>query len=58
MKHINLLNGNSYELLKKLEDNSIDSVVTDPPYHLDSVVKRFGKKGSAPAKDKDGAFVR
>lgn len=28
----------------------VDSVVTDPPYHLTSIVKRFGKEGSAPAK--------
>ena len=35
------------------------AVVTDPPYHLKSIVKRFGKAGSAPAKHgKDGAFAR
>ncbi|ORE90233.1 site-specific DNA methyltransferase [Stappia sp. 22II-S9-Z10] len=28
----------------------IDAVVTDPPYHLTSIVKRFGKAGSAAAK--------
>ena len=28
----------------------VDSIVTDPPYHLTSIVKRFGKDGSAPAK--------
>jgi site-specific DNA-methyltransferase (adenine-specific) len=28
----------------------VDSVVTDPPYHLTSIVKRFGKPDSAPAK--------
>ena len=37
----------------------IDSVVTDPPYHLTSIVKRFGKNGSAPAQfGTDGAFAR
>jgi site-specific DNA-methyltransferase (adenine-specific) len=25
--------------MKKLEDNSIDSIVTDPPYGLTSIVK-------------------
>jgi len=30
----NLMNGNSLELLKTLEDNSIDAIVTDPPYGL------------------------
>ena len=33
--------------------------VTDPPYHLTSIQKRFGKEGSAPAQyGKDGAFAR
>jgi len=38
------------DVLHGLPDNSIDSVVTDPPYALVSIVKRFGKPGSAPAK--------
>lgn len=38
------------DVLRILADNSIDSVVTDPPYALVSIVKRFGKPGSAPAK--------
>lgn len=38
------------DVLRSLADNSIDSIVTDPPYALVSVVKRFGKPGSAPAK--------
>ena len=29
---IELLNGNSYELIKQLPDKSVDLVVTDPPY--------------------------
>lgn len=37
----------------------VDAVVTDPPYHLTSIVKRFGKVGSAPAKHgADGAAAR
>lgn len=37
----------------------VDSIVTDPPYHLTSIVKRFGKPGSAVAKHgTDGAFKR
>lgn len=36
-----------------------DAVVCDPPYHLTSIVKRFGGSSSAPAKfGKDGAFAR
>lgn len=35
------------------------ALLCDPPYHLTSITKRFGKKGSAPAKyGKDGAFWR
>lgn len=35
------------------------ALLCDPPYHLVSIVKRFGKEGSAPAKQgKDGAFAR
>lgn len=33
--------------------------VTDPPYHLTSIQKRFGREGSAPAQyGRDGAFSR
>ena len=42
-----------------IPDNSIDSIVTDPPYHLYSIVKRFGKEDAAPAKfGTDGVFQR
>jgi site-specific DNA-methyltransferase (adenine-specific) len=51
--------GDCIEVLKTLEDNSVDSIITDPPYHLTSIVKRFGKEGSAPAQyGTDGAFAR
>ena len=54
-----LILGDCLLKLKELEDNSVDSIVTDPPYHLTSIVKRFGKEGSAPAKHgKDGSFGR
>ena len=54
-----IMSGNCLEKLKELEDNSVDSIVTDPPYHLVSIVKRFGKEGSAPAQTgKDGSFKR
>lgn len=45
------------DVLRGLDDNSIDSVVCDPPYALVSIVKRFGKPGSAPAKGND-AYMR
>jgi len=51
--------GKSEKVLEHLEDNSVESCVTDPPYGLVSTVKRFGKKGSAPAKfGTDGIFQR
>jgi site-specific DNA-methyltransferase (adenine-specific) len=35
------------------------ALLCDPPYHLTSIVKRFGKEGSAPAQfGTDGAFSR
>jgi site-specific DNA-methyltransferase (adenine-specific) len=37
----NLLQGNNIELLKTLEPNSIDSVVTDPPYGLSFMNKKW-----------------
>lgn len=54
-----LLAGDMRETLRALPDDSIDSCVVDPPYHLASIVKRFGKEGSAPAQfGTDGAFAR
>ena len=51
--------GDSMKVLRELPENSIDSVVTDPPYHLTSIVKRFGGENAAPAQfGKDGAFAR
>jgi DNA modification methylase len=47
---VRLLKGDCLELLPTLEENSIDSCVTDPPYHLTSIVKRFGQPNSAPVK--------
>ena len=51
--------GDCLTVLKALADNSIDAVVTDPPYHLTSIVKRFGSENAAPAQfGTDGAFAR
>jgi len=45
--------------LDAMAANSIDSCVTDPPYHLASIVKRFGAEGAAPAKSKQsGVYER
>jgi site-specific DNA-methyltransferase (adenine-specific) len=55
-----LINGDCLKEVEKLVNDGIqvDSIVTDPPYHLTSIVERFGKEGSASVKDKDGAFQR
>lgn len=55
---IRVEHGDSRDVLKTLADCSIDSVVTDPPYALVSIQKRFGKPGSAEAKDRDGLYKR
>jgi site-specific DNA-methyltransferase (adenine-specific) len=36
--------GDCLDVLKAMPENSIDAVVTDPPYHLTSIVKRFEKR--------------
>ncbi|WP_414901140.1 DNA methyltransferase [Rhizobium cremeum] len=54
-----LHSGDCLEVLSGLPENSIDSAVMDPPYHLTSIVERFGKEGSAAAKSgATGAFGR
>lgn len=53
--------GDCLEVMARLasEGLQVDSVITDPPYHLTSIVKRFGKNGSAPAKSgATGAYKR
>jgi DNA modification methylase len=37
--------GDCLDVLKAMPEDSIDAVVTDPPYHLTSIVKRFSKDG-------------
>lgn len=43
----NILQGNCLDLLKTLEDNSVDSVVTDPPYELGFMGKSWDSTGIA-----------
>lgn len=53
-----LLHADCRAVLANMADNSVDSIVTDPPYHLTSIAKRFGP-GQAPAQfGTDGAFAR
>jgi hypothetical protein len=47
------------EWAKNYKGKPFHALFADPPYHLTSIHKRFGKAGSAPAKHgKDGAFSR
>jgi site-specific DNA-methyltransferase (adenine-specific) len=56
---IRILIGDMRERLAELPDNSVDSCVCDPPYHLTSIVKRFGAENAAPAQvGKTGAYAR
>ena len=51
--------GDCLSVMRKMKPDSIDAVVTDPPYHLTSIVKRFGAENAAPAKvGKTGAYAR
>jgi site-specific DNA-methyltransferase (adenine-specific) len=42
-----ILHGNNLELLRDLPDNSIDSIVTDPPYELGFMGKKWDSTGIA-----------
>lgn len=54
-----IINGDAIKFAKEYEGKVFHAILCDPPYHLTSIVKRFGKKGAAPAKHgKDGAFTR
>ena len=54
-----LFHGNMLDMLEVIQPESIDAIITDPPYGLTSITKRFGKEGSAPAQfGTDGAFSR
>ena len=48
-----LLQGDSYDWLKKIPENSIDSVVCDPPYMIGFMGKAFDKEEGNPAGDKE-----
>lgn len=51
--------GDCLDVLDTLPAHSVDAVITDPPYHFNTIVKRFGGEASAPAGfGTDGAFAR
>ena len=59
---VTIISGDNRVSLRRLIDEGVrvHSVVTDPPYGLTSVQKRFGAEGAAPAtvEGNDGAFAR
>jgi DNA modification methylase len=52
--------GDCLDVLPTLPENSLDACVCDPPYHLTSIVQRFGKDDAAAATGDhaSGAFAR
>ena len=44
---IDLIHGNCLDVLKTLPDNSVDAVITDPPYELGFMGKAWDKSGIA-----------
>lgn len=53
--------GDCLEIMRQMISDGVKvhSVVTDPPYHLTSIVKRFGAENAAPAKSAGtGVFQR
>lgn len=54
---VRLYAGDNRDALAAMPDCSVDSCVTDPPYALVSIVKRFGKDGAAPAKSNGASGV-
>jgi len=57
--NIDLRLGSCIDVMATLPENSVDTIITDPPYHLTSITKRFGGKNAAPAQfGTDGAFAR
>lgn len=54
-----IYNQDVIEWAKEYQKGKFHALISDTPYHLTSIVKRFGKKGSAPAKHgTDGVFSR
>ncbi|MDE2104329.1 MAG: site-specific DNA-methyltransferase [Patescibacteria group bacterium] len=51
--------GDCIDVMAAMPENSVDAIITDPPYHLTSIVKRFGSDGASEAKEgQTGAFKR
>lgn len=54
-----IINSDVMDFTRAYRGEYFHALLCDPPYHLTSITKRFGKPGSAPAKfGRDGAFAR
>lgn len=59
MSAIDLREGDCLDVMADMPADSVHAVITDPPYHLTSIVARFGADDAAPAKTKQtGAYAR
>lgn len=61
MTEINITIGDAVKWANEYDGELFHAIFCDAPYHLTSIVKRFGKENSAPAKNKngkDGLFQR
>lgn len=59
MRGAELFCGDSREVLRQFAGCSIDGCVSDPPYALASIVRRFGAENAAPARPgQTGAYAR
>jgi len=50
MSQQTIIRGDCLVGMTTLEADSIGAIITDPPYHLTSIVERFGDEDAAPAK--------
>lgn len=58
-REVSVSQGDCLAVLAVRDGPLFDACVTDPPYHLTSIVKRFGGKNAIPAKvGQTGAFAR
>ena len=56
---VGMHSGDCIAFMASQPENSFDSIVCDPPYHLTSIVKRFGGENAAPViAGKSGVYAR
>jgi len=54
-----IINADAIQWAKEYKGKLYHAIICDPPYHLTTITKRFGKEDSAPAQEgTDGAFKR